>query len=160
MAAQQQNNSRFCVWGVGEGRGDEAGSASGLNGTFQTSSGGPRHLLLSLPGAPEPEVQPLGPPMSSAAPDLSQGGDSPTPWSLSSPPPRPLQSQGCGGRARPTPARDVKSSPVRPTLPGIPPGMRPGGQQAGSEPAQVTGRGAQGRGRSKKWPAHLRRSSA
>jgi len=74
LAAQQQNNSRFCIWGVGEGRGDEAGSASGLNGTFQTLSGGPRHLLLSLPGAPEPGAQPLGPSTFSAAPDPSSRG--------------------------------------------------------------------------------------
>lgn len=115
LAAQQQNNSRFCVWGVGEGTGDEAGSASGLNGTFQTLSGGPRHLLLSLPGSPEPGTQPLGPPTSSAAPDpSSRGSDSPTPWSLPSPPPRPPQSQACEGGARPTPVPDVKSSQVCP----------------------------------------------
>lgn len=98
LAAQQQNNSWFCVWGVGEGRGDKAGSGGGLGGTFQTSSGSPGIPLSWLLGAPQPRATchahlfPLQLPALHPRAKLVQhwGPDLPLL-------PRPLHSQACGG---------------------------------------------------------------
>lgn len=59
LAAQQQNNSWFCVWDMGEGRGERAGSWQWTRVEYSRPCvGAPEVPLLSLPGAPGPRAHP------------------------------------------------------------------------------------------------------
>lgn len=120
LAVQQQNNAWFCVWGVGEGRANKAGSGSGPRRTCAEHS----RLRLS-PGSPSSahlgHLSPQPNPCSSAAPGPSSRGPAgPTRWSRfppsPSPPPRPPQSQACGSGLANTSIR--RKVPAGSSLPG------------------------------------------